>query len=324
MDLLKTLLIYMTMVFATSVQSAPEAMDILTATPEPTPYVAAATATPVPTPEPTPVPTIDITPNPAYKTLQMGDRNELVLAMQEKLIEYGYLQGEADGVFGNQTRMAVEAFQYQHGLSSDGIAGRHTLTVLYESPEIRLSPSIGATPEPTATAQLTLALTPAPTAEPTFAPVETVKVQKKQEVIVKATPTPAPRLELEPMTDYDIQVGEEMIKAHPCKAGTMMYLPLAEILEVRDILVLKSSSVDKDEVAFAIGENLIHLAYTEDQQGEPIDLEVYVNTEPQIMPTRDIRRADGSIYLPVSSFAMITGFDTEVDDAAKLVKVSAE
>lgn len=51
MDLLKTLLIYMTMVFATSVQSAPEAMDILTATPEPTPYVAAATATPVPTPE---------------------------------------------------------------------------------------------------------------------------------------------------------------------------------------------------------------------------------------------------------------------------------
>lgn len=321
MDLLKTLLIYLTMLFTASVQSSPEALEILSATPEPTPYVAPATATPEPTPVPTPVPTIDITPNPEYKTLQVGDKNEMVQQMQEKLIEYGYLDGEADGVYGNQTRKAVEAFQYQHGLSSDGIAGRRTLTVLYESPEIRLAPDLAPTVEPTATAQLALAITPAPT--PTFAPLETVKVVK-QTSIPRATPTPEPVLDLEPMTDYDIVISDlgKTLQAHPCKVGEVVYLPLVEILREYDIMVLSSSSIEQDELAFARGEDLIRLAYSEDQQGEPTDLEVYVNTEPQLLPSRDVRRADGSIYLPMDSFAAITGMTVSVDAETKTASVS--
>ena len=83
MDLLQTLLIYMSLVFASSVQTAPEPSYIPEITPEPTPYVQVATPTPVPTPTPTPVPTIDMTPNPAYKTIQMGDNGDLVRQMQE-------------------------------------------------------------------------------------------------------------------------------------------------------------------------------------------------------------------------------------------------
>lgn len=374
MDLLKTLLIYMSMIFATSVQTAPEAMEILTATPEPTLYVAPATPTPAPTPVPTPVPTIDITPNPAYKTLQVGDRGDLVRAMQEKLIEYGYLQGEADGAYGNQTRMAVEAFQYQHGLSADGIAGRRTLTVLYESAEIRLSPSVSATPQPTAATQLTVAITPeptetpaitsvptetpavvsAPTAEPvmtaaptaspivtpaptetpvvtprptltpTFIPVETIAVQEPAVIVSTPTPSPTPVPELEPLTDYAIRVSDSgrMLKAHPCRAGEMIYLPVAEILEAADQIVIQSEAAGKYEIAFARGENLIRLAYELDGEGEPRNFEFFIDTEPQVLLSREARRADGSLYLPVTSFETISGFEAVIDESASEVVIS--
>ena len=322
MDLLKTLLIYMSVMFAASVQTAPEAMDILSATPQPTPYVAPATPSPTPSPVPTPVPTIDITPNPAYKTLQMGDRGEDVRAMQEKLIEYGYLQDDADGAYGNNTRRAVEAFQYQHGLSADGIAGRRTLTVLYESPEIRLAPAVGATPEPTATAQLTVALTPSPT--PTFAPVETVKVVKTQAPVVAVLATSTPKPDFEKMDEYQIVLASNgaSVEAAACRAGEQLYLPVVEILNAAEVQVLTSSSIEKDEMAFVIGDNLIGLAYTENQSGEPINLEAYKNTEPQILPGRDIRRFDDILYLPASNLEALTGMKTTVDENAKLVTVT--
>ena len=63
------------------------------------------------------MPTIDITPNPEYGTLQVGDRGDEVRRLQEELARYGYYEGDIDGVYGNQTRRAVEQFQYQHGLS---------------------------------------------------------------------------------------------------------------------------------------------------------------------------------------------------------------
>ena len=62
MDLLQTLLVYMSLVFASSVQTAPEPMQI----PEAPDYVSTVVeVTPAPTTVPTPVPTVDITPNPA-------------------------------------------------------------------------------------------------------------------------------------------------------------------------------------------------------------------------------------------------------------------
>ena len=101
MDLLKTILVYMSMVVAASVQNAPDpgAMPAYDE-PTPTPYVQAApTATPTATatPRPTPVPTIDITPNPEYGTLQVGDRGDEVRRLQEELARYGYYEGDIDG-----------------------------------------------------------------------------------------------------------------------------------------------------------------------------------------------------------------------------------
>ena len=169
MDLLKTLLLYMTMIFVSGVQNAPEATPTPRYTPEPT-----AVVTAVPTATPTPVPTVQVSPNPEYKTVRFGDNGDDVRKLQAKLAEYGYYAGDTDGRFGYQTRTAVIEFQQAHGLSADGIAGRMTLSVLYDSNEVRpagstyVSPELPETPEP---AVLAPALTPAPADTP--APSET-------------------------------------------------------------------------------------------------------------------------------------------------------
>ena len=128
MDLLKTLLVYMTMVYASSVQSMPDAEAYMATVVTPTPAV---TATAEPTPRPTAVPTVEVSVNPDYHTIQTGDKGDEVLRLQQALAEYGYYEGDLDGRFGQQTRRAVERFQYSHGLTADGIAGKATQNAIY-------------------------------------------------------------------------------------------------------------------------------------------------------------------------------------------------
>jgi membrane-bound lytic murein transglycosylase B len=47
-----------------------------------------------------------------------------VIDLQLRLIELGYLSGEADGILGSKTRRAVKAFQSARGLVADGYADR--------------------------------------------------------------------------------------------------------------------------------------------------------------------------------------------------------
>lgn len=332
MDLLKTLVVYLSLVFATSVETAPEPSLVPLETPAPTVSIQ-ATATPTPTPRPTPVPTIDITPNPAYKTLQVGDRGDQVRAMQEKLIAYGYLTGEADGAYGNQTRRAVEAFQYQHGLSVDGIAGRRTLTVLYESDEIRMAPEAEPTPAPTATSQLSVAQTPTgavDTAQPIgFSPVTTTRPTPTAEPAstpaptARPTATPAPELEAMQNYAYVLSDGQTKLDVLPYRAGDTVYVPLVEVLRAMEINVIASSDVQQDEFAFAIGDELIRISYSENQQGEPVQLQAYRNLEPQILPSRDIRRVDDVLYLPASCVQSLTGITAQLDEDVLLVRLGA-
>ncbi|MCM1306313.1 MAG: spore cortex-lytic enzyme [Bacteroides sp.] len=46
--------------------------------------------------------------------------------MQTKLINWGYLSGSADGIFGAKTKAAVVKFQKKNGLTADGIVGTKT------------------------------------------------------------------------------------------------------------------------------------------------------------------------------------------------------
>ena len=59
--------------------------------------------------------------------LQSGSVNNQVQTMQQRLIEYGYFTGAADGVFGDATQMAVQRFQMVNGLPVTGVADGMTM-----------------------------------------------------------------------------------------------------------------------------------------------------------------------------------------------------
>lgn len=72
------------------------------------------------------------TPEPiVYTTLRYGDKGDEVLALQNRLIELGYLaEGAADGDFGGMTEQAVRDAQQALGLTVDGIAGKAFQTAI--------------------------------------------------------------------------------------------------------------------------------------------------------------------------------------------------
>ena len=160
MDLIKTLLVYMVMV----VSGATEASPALTppppqAQPSETPALVETVA---PSQAPTLAPTFSaaptVTPTPApYTTLQVGDRGEDVKKLQRRLAELGYLNDKIDGIFGQNTKKAVERFQYYNNLTQDGKAGKATLTKLYESTSVVTAPP-NITPNPTVTLQPAVAV----------------------------------------------------------------------------------------------------------------------------------------------------------------------
>ncbi|MEC4805882.1 MAG: peptidoglycan-binding protein [Jaaginema sp. PMC 1079.18] len=62
--------------------------------------------------------------------LKLRDRGDRVKQLQMRLEAAGFSPGEVDGIFGEQTREAVLAFQRSQNLTVDGIAGRETLSNL--------------------------------------------------------------------------------------------------------------------------------------------------------------------------------------------------
>ncbi len=62
--------------------------------------------------------------------LKQGSRGDLVKKVQTKLINWGYMSGRADGIFGPKTRAGVIYFQRKNGLYADGIVGTKTAQAL--------------------------------------------------------------------------------------------------------------------------------------------------------------------------------------------------
>ncbi|MBQ3761331.1 MAG: peptidoglycan-binding protein [Clostridia bacterium] len=97
--------------------------------------------------EVTPTPAFTFTPTPtpapAYTLLSTGSMGEDVRRLQLRLIELGYLSGEADGEYGSMTRRAVEAFEQAYGQPATGVATTTLQQYLF---------SDSALPNPNATA----------------------------------------------------------------------------------------------------------------------------------------------------------------------------
>lgn len=77
------------------------------------------------------------TPAPAAsssgESYGVGDRGNDVKTIQRKLKRLGYLDGEADGIYGGQTEDAVTAFQKEQGISVTGGVNSVTRTKLNEA-----------------------------------------------------------------------------------------------------------------------------------------------------------------------------------------------
>ena len=58
--------------------------------------------------------------------VKTGSRGQTVRTIQTKLKRWGYYTGAVDGVFGAQTKKAVQYFQRKIGLTADGIVGSAT------------------------------------------------------------------------------------------------------------------------------------------------------------------------------------------------------
>ena len=86
--------------------------------------IVSATATPAPT-----VATTDETTS--YQLLQSGSDGNQVIALQEALIELGFLKGKADGIYGSGTASAVMAFQKKNGLPVTGYADVNLQALLF-------------------------------------------------------------------------------------------------------------------------------------------------------------------------------------------------
>ena len=71
----------------------------------------------------------------AMELMKRGTRGEDVREVQEMLIAQGYLEGDADGIFGPKTEAAVLAFQQEKGLDATGIVGEGTWQALENSGE---------------------------------------------------------------------------------------------------------------------------------------------------------------------------------------------
>ena len=119
MDLMRTLLIYMSATMTLAVNSTTAPKETPVPTPAPNAIVetvdnqvqdsaadsATVKNTAKPTAQLTPAPVPTITPNvKGYHNLTMGTKGKEVKKLQEKLIEKGYLpDGSADGAYGRQT-----------------------------------------------------------------------------------------------------------------------------------------------------------------------------------------------------------------------------
>lgn len=76
-----------------------------------------------------------------------------VRSMQKRLKELGYYTGGIDGDFGASTELAVRAFQQQHRIKVDGVAGESTLNLLFSSQAQRAGAARKTpTPPPSVTA----------------------------------------------------------------------------------------------------------------------------------------------------------------------------
>lgn len=77
-------------------------------------------------------------PEVPARALEPGDTGEAVFALRDRLIAMGYLRRSASASYDGLLQKAVQAFQEDHGLNTDGVAGAETIKQINVSARDRL------------------------------------------------------------------------------------------------------------------------------------------------------------------------------------------
>lgn len=83
-------------------------------------------------------------PKVPAKSLKPGASGAAVVALRNRLVRMGYLRRTASPNYDDRMVQAVAAFQRDHGLFSDGVAGRRTMAAVNVDPATRLTQIIVA------------------------------------------------------------------------------------------------------------------------------------------------------------------------------------
>ena len=86
-----------------------------------------------------------VTPTPTavvYQTLYEGSEGEAVVKLQKRLIQLGYLKGNADGRYGENTANAVRAFEARYGKVQTGVATPDMQKYLFAGDALRNTSSV--------------------------------------------------------------------------------------------------------------------------------------------------------------------------------------
>ena len=97
-----------------------------------------------PAPTPTPRPSATPAPTPTPVMLGKGATGAQVMAVQERLMELGYMDyDEPTEYYGSITKEAVEIFQRRHGLTVDGYIGEETYDCLMRADALLYMVTVG-------------------------------------------------------------------------------------------------------------------------------------------------------------------------------------
>lgn len=92
-----------------------------------------------------------------YQNLNPGDSGEAVMALQRRLVQLGYANGNPNGQYGNATISAVQLYQQANGMDVDGLASAWLQATLFSDTALTYEQAQGI--QPVASAE--------PTPEPT-------------------------------------------------------------------------------------------------------------------------------------------------------------
>lgn len=91
--------------------------------------------------------TEEVEETPAELKYALGDNNDEIVKIQERLIALGYLSGTADGDFGAMTEEAVKGFQLANNLSATGVVEQGTYDILFSDSAVAAKKEEPDTPD---------------------------------------------------------------------------------------------------------------------------------------------------------------------------------